>query len=269
MKDTVVEPVVVSSSPSKSADRTQEESPYALVLKYQRYLKLYAGRVCRRFKLPASAFDDVSSYVTMAALEAAPDYNPELASFPTYLRMYLWTAVCNYLAENGRVVYIPPGRISRLWRVSELVSRYRECNEPSSSAVLAQAIGATVKEIESLGSLLPSLSLDSPVVNGEEGSATTFVDLLESCNPSACDTLVCKECCIIVQEALSILSSRDEYIVRLMVFGLDGVEYDHRQIAALLGMTHQNVSLIKQAALKKLYAHLRRKRLRFVDLVAG
>ncbi len=249
---------------------------YELVGEFDPFIRKRAIFLARKNRIPHLYYDDVIGTCRMAAYHHVAKFEPTLScNFANFVWFALSQAVEEFAGKMIYGIYFPQKLLQAMGRIRAAEQRL-QAEGVKNPDVLQLAAASNTKPTDvdvyrsSKTSLLPMIELDAPISVTEATDGATRLDRLLEDSSFFSGTTECSfETRQILSQALLTLSPREEYIMRLLTFGLRGEEYDHRQVAALMDMTHQNVSLIKQSALKKLQKYMQRNRLRLKDLVAG
>ena len=200
------------------------------------------GHTLHGLGIHAQTNDDVRSEGVCGLIEAAARFDPErgvpFAAFATiYIRrrMIAWLAACSgpcWLSE-----YV--GR--NLHRLRQ-AARQLDQHQAADSRTLALASGISVRSVIALQPLISAPAHDATAESADDLSShedqlrtRTRLENLEA-----------------LSKAMDVLSERERFVVTA-TFGLDGERCRRRrEVASLLGVTHQRVSQIRTTALARL-----------------
>ncbi|MBI2390315.1 MAG: sigma-70 family RNA polymerase sigma factor [Deltaproteobacteria bacterium] len=178
----------------------------------------------------------------------------------TYATWWIRQALQRALAEHSRTIRLP-FHVNELLMKIHRVSREhaaRHGSEPTHGQIAA-ALGLEVQKIEEAleASRIEPRSLDAPLGGAED---SRLIDLVADEHAVVADDAVTSNArARVARGALSMLSPRDQLIVRRR-FGLDdGREYTLAEIGAELGLTRERVRQLEARALAKLQRALARR----------
>ncbi|HEX7123896.1 MAG TPA: sigma-70 family RNA polymerase sigma factor [Gemmatimonadaceae bacterium] len=182
--------------------------------------------------------------------------------FANYASIWIKQRVLKYIAENGGVVRIPHYRAAIVNKVVRENARLKQAlgREPALDELWQrmQEIDpkCTHAEVEEVFRLLqPAMELDAPMKKDGDDSATFGSYFGES--PAEAEERTTQQLHKIdleraVDDALALLSEREQLVITLN-FGLKGNRaMDLEQIAHCIGVTRERARQIRSAALRKL-----------------
>jgi RNA polymerase primary sigma factor len=184
--------------------------------------------------------------------------------FISYAVWWIRQSIMDALDRHSRIVKIPANKIGGLSKINQAsaLMEQRFEREPTIEE-LAEFLGLNVDEIKSTNvASIKQSSLDAPFSDSDEGS---LLDVLN--NPEAESTdaaLTDKESLSIeLERILATLHTREKEIICRVY----GIGYDYPQsiedVSERIGVSHERVRQIKEAALRKLRARAGRHLLQF------
>jgi RNA polymerase primary sigma factor len=175
--------------------------------------------------------------------------------FSTYATWWIRQAITRSIANDSRTIRMPVHMVETLYRVSRASRRLAdEMGREPTPEELGQCTGVPAAKVRLIfeASRQP-LSLKAPV--GEDSELGEFLEdkLMES--PS--DSVTSQDLTVQVERALSMLSSKEEQILRLR-FGLGETgEHTLEEVGKQFSVTRERIRQIEVKALRKLRHPLR------------
>jgi len=170
----------------------------------------------------------------------------------TYASWWIRQSMTRATTDQGRTIRIP---VHAWERLTQLVSINRKLaqrlgREPTANE-LAHEMGIPPEKVRALlTSSRDTVSLETPV--GDDGASELGELVADDSCPPADQRLVADALCATVRESLSILSPREQAIVRLR-FGIDEDEvHTLADIGRRFGLSRERIRQLQAAALRKL-----------------
>lgn len=172
--------------------------------------------------------------------------------FSTYATWWIWQAVTRSISAQARTVRLPVHMIeviNRLSRTSEQLTK--QLGRKPTLEELAQRAGLPEKKVQSLmRSAQETLSLDSPIGDGEESHLGDMIENTASVSPS--DVLMDLDLRERTSTVLKNLTPREQAIIRKR-FGIDeDGEQTLEQVGQALGLTRERIRQIEAGAMRTL-----------------
>jgi RNA polymerase primary sigma factor len=209
--------------------------------------------VCRNYRHQGLPLGDLINEGNLGLIRAAKRFDQTMNfKFISYAVWWIRQAILSALADQSRVVNIPPSRVGIIHRLGRTsVKLEQKLGRTPSSAELADAIGVGDNDIlECLQLAAPPVSLDAPVKDGED---VRRLDVLEDLNAESPDrNSIAHSLREEVKDVLKTVDDREEMVVRLY-YGI-GMEttYTLEEIAQRFNLTRERVRQIKEKALNRL-----------------
>ena len=188
---------------------------------------------------------------TIGLLAAARKFDYTLDfRFSTYATKWIRQGIQRCLSEHGHMIRVPAHTAERIRRVNiARSSLLQETGAEPTPAQIALRCDMPVEKVVKYLSLQPeTCSLDAPA--GEEDSVGVLVEDVLSPQPYA--ELVREELGQTIAQLLSMLTDRQQQILRLH-FGMDdGVCHSLEEIGAQLGISKERARQIERQAMDKL-----------------
>jgi RNA polymerase primary sigma factor len=209
--------------------------------------------VCRNYQYQGLPLGDLINEGNLGLIRAAKRFDETMNfKFISYAVWWIRQAILSSLADQSRVINIPPSRVGTIHKMGKTsVKLEQKLGRAPTVAELAEEMGVGINEIhESLQLSASPMSLDAPVKDGEDGR---LEDVLEDHNVESPDkSTTAFSLREEMKDILSSLDEREEKVVRLY-YGI-GLEttYTLEEIAQRFNLTRERVRQIKEKALKRL-----------------
>jgi RNA polymerase primary sigma factor len=172
--------------------------------------------------------------------------------FSTYASWWIHQAVLRAIQEQTRTIKVPVYLLeqgSKVYKVSSMLNK--EMKRKPTPEEIAKESGISVEVVKRiLNAANDPIRLDSPIMDGEKATLLDFVPDEDSPAP---DSAIAKAALTErIREALSLLTPREEEILRLR-FGIDQqTTYTLDEIGKKFDLTRERIRQIEKAALEKL-----------------
>jgi RNA polymerase primary sigma factor len=215
--------------------------------------------VAKKYQNQGVSLADLINEGNLGLIRAAHKFDETKGiKFITYAVWWIRQAILQALAEQSRIVRVPPNRAGALHRIGKRASLLRqELGREATHAEIADGMDISLEEVAKTMSISQGhLSLDAPMSAGEDSRLLDYI--ADTVNPPPDELTFEKALTEAIEESLSDLKEREAKILRLY-FGLDGAEpMTLEEIGELLGITRERVRQIKEKALSRL-RHVSRK----------
>ena len=210
--------------------------------------------VAKKYQNQGVALGDLINEGNLGLIRAAHKFDETKGiKFISYAVWWIRQAILQALAEQSRIVRVPPNRAGALHRIGKRSSTLlQELGREPTLEELAGELDLSEDEVErTLAISQTHLSLDAPLTPGEDNRLLDYLPDQFSAGPD--DETYERALASTVEEALGTLKEREAKVLRLY-FGLeDGRDpMTLEEIGALLGITRERVRQIKEKALVRL-----------------
>ena len=184
--------------------------------------------------------------------------------FISYAVWWIRQGIMSAISDQSRVVRLPLNQVGSLTRLGKAYRNFeREFERKPTAEELAKVLEITTAELYQLQQISGrQLSVDAPLVNGEEKS-TTLKDILKDESQAMPDTdLMADSLKNEVEDILSSLDAREAEVIRLSF----GIGSNHKatleEIGLKFNLTRERIRQIKEKALRKLRSSRKNVRLK-------
>jgi len=209
--------------------------------------------IAKRYVNRGLEFADLLEEGNVGLIKAVEKFNYRKGfKFSTYATWWIKQAITRAIADQSRTVRVPAHIIDAINKVAKLQRRFmQQYGREASVAELAQRLSTPKDKIEALTRISQfGVSLDKPVDDDESSFIGDFICDEKTASPShaAGVSLLGEK----LEEALKVLSKREEKVLRLR-FGLgDGCPRTLEEVGQIFNITRERVRQIEAKALKKL-----------------
>ena len=179
------------------------------------------------------------------------DYTLEYR-FSTYATKWIRHSISRYILNHGSLIRVPRHTSDMIHKLMDAYGALQQKNGcPPTSEEVARYCGISVKKVEEILQMIPEVcSLDAPA--GAEEDATLQMLLQDVQAPQPQEKLIRDEMKRILDELLSMLTERQQQILRLHYGMDDGICYTLEQIGTMLGISKERTRQVERQAMEKL-----------------
>lgn len=217
--------------------------------------------IAKRYVNRGLEFADLLEEGNVGLIKAIEKFNYHKGfKFSTYATWWIKQAITRAIADQSRTVRVPAHILDAINKIAKVQRKFIQAHgrEPT-VAELAQRLSTPKDKIESLAKISQfGVSLDKPIDDDESSFIGDFIYDEKTISPahSAGISLLREK----LGEALSVLSRREEKVLRLR-FGLsDGYPHTLEEVGQIFNITRERVRQIEAKALKKLQHPVRLRR---------
>ncbi len=217
--------------------------------------------IAKRYINRGLEFADLLEEGNVGLIKAIEKFNYHKGfKFSTYATWWIKQAITRAIADQSRTVRVPAHILDAINKISKVQRRFVQAyGRDPTVAELAQRLSTPKDKIEALAKISQfGVSLDKPIDDDESSFIGDFIYDEKTISPahSAGISLLREK----LGEALSVLSRREEKVLRLR-FGLsDGYPRTLEEVGQIFNITRERVRQIEAKALKKLQHPVRLRR---------
>ena len=217
--------------------------------------------IAKRYANRGLEFADLLEEGNVGLIKAVEKFNYRKGfKFSTYATWWIKQAITRAIADQSRTVRVPAHIIDAINKVAKIQRQFmQKQGREATVAELAQRLSTPKEKIEALSKISQfGVSLDKPVDDDETSFIGDFIYDEKTASPShaAGVSLLGEK----LEEALAVLTKREEKVLRLR-FGLgDGCPRTLEEVGQIFNITRERVRQIEAKALKKLRHPVRLRR---------
>jgi RNA polymerase primary sigma factor len=217
--------------------------------------------VAKQYQNQGLTLPDLINEGNLGLIKAAKRFDETRGfKFNSYAVWWIRQSILQALAEQSRVVRLPLNKIGTINKINKAYALLEQNNErPPSPEEIAKELDMTVSDVkESLKNSGRHISMDAPLVEGEDSNLYDVLNFGESPNPDK--QLIHESLQKEIERALETLTAREADVLRLY-FGLNNQQpMTLEEIAQIFGLTRERVRQIKEKGVRRL-KHTNRSRI--------
>lgn len=173
--------------------------------------------------------------------------------FSTYATWWIRQSVSRAIADHGRLIRLPVHMVESINKVSKATRKLSvELNREPSTAEIARETGFPLSKVQELQKTSqPLISLEKPVDEGNSKLGDFIYDETTSDLEAIAAKAILREK---VEEALSVLTSREREILELRFGFRNGTVHTLEEVGSMIGVTRERVRQIEGNAIRKLHS---------------
>ncbi len=209
--------------------------------------------VAKQYQNQGLTLPDLINEGNLGLIKAAKRFDETRGfKFIFYAVWWIRQSILQALAEQSRIVRLPLNKIGSINKINKTYAFLEQAHERAPSAEeIAKELDMTVNDVkESLKNSGRHVSMDAPLVEGEDSNLYDVLNSGESPNPDR--TLLHESLKTEIERALETLTPREADVVRLY-FGL-GEQHAMtlEEIGETFDLTRERVRQIKEKAIRRL-----------------
>ena len=209
--------------------------------------------VAKQYQNQGLTLPDLINEGNLGLIKAAKRFDETRGfKFISYAVWWIRQSILQALAEQSRIVRLPLNKIGSINKINKTFAFLEQAHEREPSAEeIAKELDMTVNDVkESLKNSGRHVSLDAPLVEGEDSNLYDVLNSGESPNPDR--SLLHESLKTEIERALETLTPREADVVRLY-FGL-GEQHAMtlEEIGETFDLTRERVRQIKEKAIRRL-----------------
>jgi len=219
--------------------------------------------VSKQYQNQGLSLPDLINEGNVGLIKAAQRFDETRGfKFISYAVWWIRQSILQALAEQARIVRLPLNKIGNINKINRMFSELEQKHEREPTAdEIAEALGLGESDVkDGMFNSSRHVSMDAPLIDGEEGS---MIDVMKSeTSPNPDDVLIHESLKKEIERTLATLTPRESDVVRLF-FGLDGKPaMTLEEIGEKFDLTRERVRQIKEKALRRLKQQSRSKLLK-------
>ena len=209
--------------------------------------------VAKQYQNQGLTLPDLINEGNLGLIKAAQRFDETRGfKFISYAVWWIRQSILLALAEQSRIVRLPLNKIGSINKINKTYAFLEQAHERSPSAEeIAKELDMTINDVkESLKNSGRHVSMDAPLVEGEDSNLYDVLNSGESPNPDK--TLLHESLRTEIERALETLTPREADVVRLY-FGLGNQHaMTLEEIGETFDLTRERVRQIKEKAIRRL-----------------
>lgn len=211
--------------------------------------------VSKQYQNQGLALPDLINEGNLGLIKAAERFDETRGfKFISYAVWWIRQSILQALAEQARIVRLPLNKIGNINKINRAFSELEQKFErPPSAEELAEFLNCSTDEVkQSLAQNGRHVSMDAPLVEGDESSSNMYDVLTGDTMPSPENRLVIESLRSDIQRSLKTLTPRESEVI-CMFYGLDGRSpMSLEEIGDRFELTRERVRQIKEKAIRRL-----------------
>ena len=209
--------------------------------------------VAKQYQNQGLTLPDLINEGNLGLIKAAQRFDETRGfKFISYAVWLIRQSILQALAEQSRIVRLPLNKIGSINKINKTYAFLEQAHERAPSAEeIAKELDMTINDVkESLKNSGRHVSMDAPLVEGEDSNLYDVLNSGESPNPDR--VLLHESLRTEIERALETLTPREADVVRLY-FGLgDQHAMTLEEIGETFDLTRERVRQIKEKAIRRL-----------------
>lgn len=209
--------------------------------------------VAKQYQNQGLTLPDLINEGNLGLIKAAKRFDETRGfKFISYAVWWIRQSILQALAEQSRIVRLPLNKIGSINKINKAFAFLEQSNErPPSAEEIAKELDMTITDVkESLKNAGRHVSMDAPLIEGEDSNLYDVVRSGESPNPDK--GLLHESLRIEIERALETLTPREADVVHLY-FGLgEQTPMTLEEIGETFDLTRERVRQIKEKAVRRL-----------------
>ena len=209
--------------------------------------------VAKQYQNQGLTLPDLINEGNLGLIKAAQRFDETRGfKFISYAVWWIRQSILQALAEQSRIVRLPLNKIGSINKINKMYAYLEQANERVPSAEeIARELDMSVNDVkESMKNAGRHISMDAPLVEGEDSNLYDVIRSNESPNPDK--SLILDSLRTEIERALETLTPREADVIRLY-FGLgDQHAMTLEAIGETFDLTRERVRQIKEKAIRRL-----------------
>ena len=245
-------PMITPEEEVKLAKQIKKGSQRALDRLVKANLRFVVS-VAKQYQNRSLPLNDLINEGNLGLIKAAKKFDETKGfKFISYAVWWIRQSIMQALAEQSRIVRLPLNKIGSINKINKTYAFLEQAHERAPSAEeIAKELDMTINDVkESLKNSGRHVSMDAPLVEGEDSNLYDVLNSGESPNPDR--QLLHESLRTEIERALDTLTPREADVVRLY-FGLGNQHaMTLEEIGETFDLTRERVRQIKEKAIRRL-----------------
>ncbi|MEY3083979.1 MAG: hypothetical protein RL037_159 [Bacteroidota bacterium] len=211
--------------------------------------------VSKQYQNQGLALPDLINEGNVGLIKAAERFDETRGfKFISYAVWWIRQSILQALAEQARIVRLPLNKIGNINKINRAYSELEQKYErPPSADELAEFLNCSTEDVkQSLSQNGRHVSMDAPLVDGDESSSSMYDVLSGDSLPSPDSNLVLESLRKDIRSSLTTLTQRESDVIS-MFYGLDAkAPMSLEEIGDKFDLTRERVRQIKEKAIRRL-----------------
>jgi RNA polymerase primary sigma factor len=209
--------------------------------------------VAKQYQNQGLTLPDLINEGNLGLIKAAQRFDETRGfKFISYAVWWIRQSILQALAEQSRIVRLPLNKIGSINKINKTYAFLEQAHERAPSPEeIAKELDMTINDVkESLKNSGRHVSMDAPLVEGEDSNLYDVLNSGESPNPDK--TLLHESLRTEIERALETLTPREADVVRLYFGLLNQHAMTLEEIGETFDLTRERVRQIKEKAIRRL-----------------
>ena len=209
--------------------------------------------VAKQYQNQGLTLPDLINEGNLGLIKAAQRFDETRGfKFISYAVWWIRQSILQALAEQSRIVRLPLNKIGSINKINKTYAFLEQAHERAPSAEeIAKELDMTINDVkESLKNSGRHVSMDAPLVEGEDSNLYDVLNSGESPNPDR--VLLHESLRTEIERALETLTPREADVVRLYFGLVDQHAMTLEEIGETFDLTRERVRQIKEKAIRRL-----------------
>lgn len=209
--------------------------------------------VSKQYQNQGLTLSDLINEGNLGLIKAAGRFDETRGfKFISYAVWWIRQSILQALAEQSRIVRLPLNKVGSIHKINKMYTYLEQSNErPPSAEEIAKELDMTIADVkESLKNTGGHISMDAPLVHGEDSNLYDVLRSGESPNPD--HALLHESLRTEIERALDTLTPREAAVIKLYFGLLNKRPLTLEEIGENFNLTRERVRQIKEKAMRRL-----------------
>lgn len=215
--------------------------------------------VAKQYQNQGLSLSDLINEGNVGLIKAAKKFDETRGfKFISYAVWWIRQSILQAIAEQSRIVRLPLNQVGSINKLAREMNKFEQEYErrPSIDEIADKVDIPEDKLVDALKANTKHVSVDAPLVNGEEGS---MLDVLSNSDAPATDKeLVTESLRKEIERMLTLLKGREQEIVKAS-YGIGEPELTLDEIGAKFNLSRERVRQIREKGIRRLRHNINNK----------